>query len=58
MASGSARYLRYILFAFFVSETLVTASCVPTLTFEKGHCHTLLYLDIFTANSQLAWNSR
>ena len=36
MASGSARYLRYILFAFFVSDKLVAASCVPWLTFEKG----------------------
>jgi alpha 1,2-mannosyltransferase len=36
MASGSARYLRYILFAFFVSEKLVAAHWVSTLTCEKG----------------------
>jgi len=36
MASGSARYLRYILFAFFVSERLATVCCIQNVDMGQG----------------------
>ena len=35
MASGSAKYLRYILFAFFVRRKTATVPGVPTLTYDR-----------------------
>jgi alpha 1,2-mannosyltransferase len=36
MASGGARYLRYILFAFFVSYNFAARPCLPLLTKNQG----------------------
>lgn len=49
MATSSGRYLRYILFAFFVSAQYQGGSAEGSRLTGKGHTHTLLHLYILIA---------